>query len=208
MKISKTLLAGALGLMLTPMLANASGRDQLNKFTQGLKSLRGGFAQQVYDAKGRLKTSSSGRVSMSRPNLFRWEYVKPYQQLIVADGKTVWIHEPDLKQVTKREQGSEEQNSPLTVLTDPAKLDALFIARDGGLTNGVEWLNLTPKNKADAGVESARLGFKDNALYQIDLKDSLGQTTKMVFAKWERNVGLPAGNFKFVVPKGTDVVGN
>ena len=208
MKFSKTLLAGALFVSLAPTLANAGGRDQLNRFTSGLTSVRGGFAQQVYDARGRLKSSSSGRVSMAKPNVFRWEYVKPYQQLIVADGKNVWIHEPDLKQVTKRVQGVEERNSPLTVLTDPSKLDTMFMVRETAATNGIEWLELTPKNKGDAGIESARLGFKGNALYQVDLKDSLGQTTKMVFAKWERNVRLPAGNFKFTVPAGTDVVGN
>lgn len=208
MKFAKTLIAGALLASLMPAMAYASGRDQLNRFTSGLKSVRGGFAQQVYDARGRLKTSSSGRVSMSKPNLFRWEYVKPYQQLIVADGKTVWVHEPDLKQVTKRTQGAEERNSPLTLLTDPAKLDAMFTVREGAVSNGIEWLELTPKNKGDAGIESARLGFKGNALYQVDLKDTLGQTTKMVFAKWERNVGLPSGNFKFAVPAGTDVIGN
>lgn len=208
MKLSKSLLATALSLTLIPMGASATARDQLDKFTTGLTSVRGGFAQQVYDPKGRLKTSSSGRVSIAKPNLFRWEYVKPYQQLIVADGRTVWIHEPDLKQVTKRVQGREEQNSPLTVLTDPKKLDVMFTVREGGVRNGIEWLELTPKNKGDANIESARLGFKGNTLYQIDLKDPLGQTTKMVFAKWERNVGLPSGNFKFVIPKGTDVVGN
>lgn len=207
MTLSKTIASAAVALLLMPIAAFASGREQLNQFTHDLKTLRGGFAQQVYDPKGRLKTSSSGRVSMSKPNLFRWEYVKPYQQLIVADGKFVWIHEPDLNQVTKRVQGAEEQNSPLTVLTDPKKLDVMFNVREGATQNGIEWLELTPKNKGDANIESARLGFKDNLLYAVDLKDALGQTTKMVFAKWERNVSLPASNFRFVVPKGTDVVG-
>ncbi|QIK81708.1 outer membrane lipoprotein chaperone LolA [Lysobacter sp. HDW10] len=207
MTLTKALTAATVAFVLMPMAAYASGREQLNQFTQGLKTVRGGFAQQVYDPKGRLKTSSSGRVSMSKPNLFRWEYVKPYQQLIIADGTFVWIHEPDLNQVTKRAQGAEEQNSPLTVLTDPKKLDAMFNVREGAKQNGIEWLELTPKNKGEANIESARLGFKDNQLYAVDLKDALGQTTKMVFAKWERNVSLPASNFKFVVPKGTDVVG-
>lgn len=208
MKFSKTTIALSVALVALPVMANASGRDQLEKFTNGLNSLRGGFAQQTYDNKGRLKSSSSGRVSMSKPNLFRWEYVKPYQQLIVADGKTVWIHEPDLKQVTQRAQGAEEQNSPLSVLTNPKRLDAMFNVREAGTTNGVEWLDLSPKNKGDANIDSARLGFKDNALYAVDLKDPLGQTTKMVFAKWERNVSLPSSSFKFVAPQGTDVVGN
>ena len=46
-------------------------------------------------------------MSLAAPRLFRWEYVKPYPQLIVADGKTVWVYEPDLQQATVRDQGSE-----------------------------------------------------------------------------------------------------
>ena len=72
----------------------------------------GQFTQKVYDGGGKLKETSNGRVALSAPRLFRWEYNAPYEQLIVADGKTVWIYEPDLQQVSKRPQGVEEQSSP------------------------------------------------------------------------------------------------
>ena len=67
--------------------AFAGARDDLTTFTKGLKGLDGQFSQQVFDANGKLKETSSGRVALSAPRLFRWEYVKPYAQLIVADGK-------------------------------------------------------------------------------------------------------------------------
>ena len=106
---------GLIGLAATLFATNAfaGARDDLNAFTKGLKGLDGQFSQQVFDAKGKLKERSSGKVALSAPRLFRWEYVKPYPQLIVADGKTVWVYDPDLKQVTKRGQGVEEQSSPL-----------------------------------------------------------------------------------------------
>jgi outer membrane lipoprotein carrier protein len=97
--------------------AFAGARDDLTKFTKGLKGLDGQFSQQVFDANGKRKESSNGRVAMSAPRLFRWEYVKPYPQLIVADGKNVWVYDPDLQQVTKRAQGAEEQNSPLAAIS-------------------------------------------------------------------------------------------
>ena len=102
-----------LGTALLAGNAFAGARDELKSFASGLKGLDGQFTQQVYDAKGKLKESSSGRVALSAPRLFRWEYAKPYPQLIVADGKKVWVYDPDLQQVTVRDQGSEEQNSPL-----------------------------------------------------------------------------------------------
>lgn len=187
--------------------ALAAARDRMDAFADGLRSLDGGFTQQVYDSKGRLKESSAGKVSMSAPNLFRWQYVKPYRQLIVADGTTVWIYEPDLEQVSKRPQGLEEQSSPLAVLIDPSRLEKQFDVAEGGQSGGLEWLVLTPKHKAGASFESARLGFGQRGLARIVITDALGQRTEMNFGTWKRNVRVPASSFRFTPPPGIDVIG-
>ncbi|MBS0218572.1 MAG: outer membrane lipoprotein chaperone LolA [Proteobacteria bacterium] len=189
-------------------VAHADGRSDLTAFTQGLKSLQGGFSQEVFDTKGRLKQSSSGRVSLATPRQFRWEYVKPYRQLVIADGKTVWIYEPDLQQVSKRPQGTEEQNSPLAILVDPARLDRNYVVTDGGTSAGVNWLTIAPRSKADSNFQSAKIGFKDGQLSQIVVTDPLGQRTQMYFAQWQRNITLPAANFSFTPPKDVDVIGD
>ena len=198
----------ATGLMLVAGTASAGARDQLNAFTSGLKTLDGRFSQQVFDARGKLKETSSGRVALSAPKLFRWEYAKPYPQQIVADGTTVWIYEPDLQQVTKRPQGAEERSSPLTVLTDPKRLDAQFTVADGGTANGLQWLSLTPKGDGgNAGFRTAKLGFGPQGLSRMQVVDQLGQRTDISFSGWKRNAPLPAATFRFAVPKGVDVIG-
>lgn len=205
MKTRLTLLA--IGLALASSGALAQARAQLDTFTQGLKTLDGGFTQTVYDQKGRVKESSAGKVSMSAPNLFRWQYVKPYEQLIVADGKTVWIYEPDLKQVSKRPQGVEEESSPLAALVDRSKLDTQFNVAEGGQSAGMQWLTLTPKSKAGASFDNARLGFNQRGLARIVITDGLGQRTEMNFGTWNRNGRIPASSFRFTPPKGADVIG-
>lgn len=198
----------ATGLMLFAGIASAGARDQLNSFTKGLKTLDGRFTQQVFDQRGKLKESSSGRVSLSAPKQFRWEYAKPYPQQIVADGTTVWIYEPDLQQVTKRPQGAEERTSPLAALTDPARLDAQFKVQDAGTANGLQWLSLTPKGDASAsGFRSAKLGFGPAGLSKMQVVDQLGQRTDINFTDWKRNAPLPPATFRFTVPKGVDVIG-
>jgi outer membrane lipoprotein carrier protein len=187
--------------------AFAGARDDLATFTTGLKGLDGQFVQQVYDTNGKLKESSSGRVALSAPRLFRWEYVKPYEQLIVADGKHVWVFDPDLEQVTKRPQGVEEQNSPLATLIDPSKLEKDFNVKDDGSKDGLEWLVLTPKQATDASFQSARLGFGEQGLARMDVTDALGQRTRIAFSSWKRNPAFAAGTFRYVPPKGVDVVG-
>jgi outer membrane lipoprotein carrier protein len=160
----------------------------------------------VFDARGKQKESSTGRVAVAAPRLFRWEYVKPYPQLIVADGKTVWVHDPDLQQVSKRPQGVEEANSPLAILLDPSRLDRDFTVREAGTTAGVEWLQLTPK-QADAPFKSAKLGFAKAGLAQMEYVDALGQRTRISFSGWKRNPGFAKGTFVYVPAKGVDVIG-
>lgn len=187
---------------------HAGARDDLGTFTKGLKGLDGRFAQQVFDAKGKLKESSSGKVALSAPRLFRWEYVKPYPQLIVADGRTVWVYDPDLQQVTRRPQGAEEQNSPLSALIDPGRLDAQFQVNEAGSDAGLNWLELLPKgNAADSSFRSARLGFGDAGLVRMEVIDALGQRTEISFSGWKRNPLFPRNTFRYSPPKGVDVIG-
>lgn len=195
-------------LLFVSSFAQAGGREALDTFTRGLKGLDGQFTQQVFDIKGKRKESSSGRVALSAPRLFRWEYLKPYPQLIVADGKQVWIYDPDLKQVTTRPQGAEEQNSPLAALVDPQKLQRDFNLQDGGVRDGLEWLELTPKQAGEgAGFQSAALGFDKQGLARMQVLDALGQRTEISFSGWKRNPAFAAKTFRFTPPKGVDVIG-
>jgi len=186
--------------------AHAGGREDLTKFTQGLKGLDGQFSQTVFDANGRKKEASTGRVAMSAPRYFRWEYAKPYEQLIVADGKSIWVYDPDLKQVTKRAQGVEEQSSPLTALIDPTRLDREFQVKELGTIDGLEWIELRPRQAGNASFESARLGFGDTGLVRMRVVDPLGQRTELGFSEWKRNPSFKSGTFRFDPPKGVDIV--
>ncbi len=187
----------------------AGGRDELNRFTQGLKGLDGQFSQQVFDKNGRVKESTSGRVALSAPRLFRWEYQKPHVQLIVADGKTVWVYEPDLEQATKRPQGAEEQNSPLTALINPALLDKQYdVSEEAAPRDGLQWLSLSPKRETETAFQYAALGFDGQGLARMEVLDAVGQRTVIRFSGWKRNPGFTAGTFSFTPPKGTDVIGD
>ena len=208
MKLALAPLAAALaaGLMLASPAATAGARDDLNAFTKGLKGLDGQFTQQVFDARGKQKESASGRVAVSAPRLFRWEYVKPYPQLIVADGTSVWVYDPDLKQASKRPQGVEEANSPLAILLEPARLDRDFNVKDAGTSDGLSWLQLTPK-QAEAGFKTAKLGFGSTGLSKMEYVDALGQRTQITFGAWKRNPAFAKGTFVYAPGKGVDVIG-
>ena len=196
-------------LLLLSGTANATtgARARLDAFARGLHSLRGDFSQTIYDAHGNITGSSHGRLALEAPRLFRWQVTDPYQQLIVADGKKVWVYEPDLQQVTVRDQGAEEAHSPLTVLTDLSQLDGEFKATDVGTRDGLEWLRLVSRSK-EPQFEYAEIGFDASGPRRMVFKDTLGNRTEIAFSGWQRNPSLPADTFTFEPPKGTDVVGD
>lgn len=200
-------LAALAALSMFAGTVSAGARADLDAFSKGLKGLDGQFEQTLYDLDGRLKETSTGRVALSAPRLFRWEYVTPYEQLIVADGEKVWVFDPDLEQVTVRPQGPEEQNSPLAALVDPGRLERDFNVREGGEAGGLSWLLLTPRDTEQASFSSARLGFDGQALVRMEVVDTLGQRTAVTFRGWKRNPDFDTDTFRFVPPAGVDVVG-
>lgn len=203
----KLILLITLSLFAASAFAATGARARLDAFANGLHSLRGNFSQTVYDSHGNVTGSSHGLLALKAPRLFRWQVTNPYQQLIVADGKKVWVYEPDLQQATVRDQGAEEAHSPLTILTDLSQLDTEFKSTDVGTRDGLEWMRLVSRAK-DPQFEYAEIGFDATGPRRMVFKDTLGNRTEIAFSGWERNPALPADTFVFVPPKGTDVVGD
>ena len=187
--------------------ATDTARAQLDAFAQGLHSLTGNFNQTVYDPNGRGSQSAHGTLALQAPRQFRWDTQAPYKQVIVADGNKVWIYDPELEQVTVRDQGTQEAHSPLTVLTDLSQLDRDFKTSERGERDGLQWLRLVSRDK-DPQFEYADIGFANNAPRRMVFKDTLGNRTEIVFTDWQRNPPLPPATFTFTAPKGTDVVGD
>jgi len=194
-------------LALATGAAHAGARQQLDVFSNGVQGLAANFEQRVYDSGGALKETSAGIVQLQAPRQFRWEYLKPYPQLIVADGDHIWIYDPDMEQVTVRQQSLEEQNSPLAMLIDTEELERQFKVVEGGQGQGLAWLDLTPRKPDDAPFDRARLGFGPAGLVRMEMFDGLGQRTVMGFSTWKRNPAFAPGTFAFVKPEGVDQIG-
>ncbi len=184
-----------------------SARARMEAFSKGLDAVTAAFSQQVFDASDKPKDPTRGTLALKAPRQFRWETLTPYKQSIVADGDHVWIYDPDLEQVSVRNQSQEEAHSPLTVLTDLSQIDREFTASEQGEHDGMLWLRLKPKEK-EAAFEYADLGFDAQQLKRMQFKDTLGNRTEIRFENWQRNPILAVGEFKFTPPKGVDVIGD
>lgn len=195
-------------LALTASTAHAGARQQMTTFTKNLQGLSSPFEQTVYSPSGKPTEKSTGLLKLKAPRQFRWQTLKPYPQTIVADGNHIWIYDPDLEQVTVRNQSAEESNSPLAVLIDSSEMDRQFKVTEAATSNGLEWLLLKPKKPDEAPFEKAMLGFSAQGLARMELYDGLGQRTVISFTQWQRNPKFAATDFTFTPPKGADVVGD
>ena len=185
--------------------AFAGGVDALKAFINDTRTAKASFSQTVLDQNGRLRQKSEGTLAFSRPGKFRWVYQKPYEQLIVGDGTKLWIYDADLEQVTVRKLGEALGSSPAALLAGSNDIEKHFTLKDAGSSEGLEWLEARPKGK-ESTFEAVRMGFAGNTLAAMELKDSFGQTTLLKFSSMEKNPAVNAGDFKFIPPKGADVI--
>ena len=186
--------------------AHAGGVDRLKAFIAGAKTAEADFTQTVADKNGRVTQQASGKMAFARPGKFRWDYNKPYEQVIVGDGAKLWLYDTDLEQVTVRSLGDVIAGTPAALLAGDNAIEKYFALKDAGLADGLEWLEATPKTK-DTSFERIRMGFKGDALVQMDLFDFFGQRTTLKLTQMVRNPNIPASRFTFTPPKGADIIG-
>lgn len=196
----------AVGVLLTAGAARADALDTLKSFVSEVKTGRASFVQTVTSPDGAKKKSSSGSFEFSRPNRFRFDYAKPYEQLIVGDGQKVWLYDADLNQVTVRPFNEALGATPAALLAGSA-IDRDFQLKALPDDGGLQWVQAVPKSK-DAGVQSLKVGFRGKELAAVEIVDAFGQRSRLDFAQVESNPNLAAERFRFTPPAGADVIGS
>ncbi|WP_309618202.1 outer membrane lipoprotein chaperone LolA [Snodgrassella communis] len=199
--LSKAVLSGV--MVISCALVNAGGLDTLQKFNSDTDGISGQFTQTVHSKK-RTQTTS-GTFAIQRPGLFRWEYTQPYKQTIVGDGKTVWLYDQDLAQVTKQEQNQTIGDSPAAILSNKSALNANYSLADDGQKDGINYIQAKPK-RSNTGYQNIRIGFRGDNLANMQLKDSFGNLTTITFTQINTQPKFNRSIFKFTPPKGVDVL--
>jgi outer membrane lipoprotein carrier protein len=192
----------------------------LDRYLNGLTSLRAVFTQTVTDGKGKQVESGSGALLVQRPGKFRWDYTPRSDaataspagdsqrgQLLVADGKNLWFYDRELAQVTVKPVAAALSATPVMLLTgSTASLrDSFDIAADGS-REAMEWVRVKPHGD-DADFSAAELGFAHDQIARMIIHDRLGQTVQLEFSHGERNGRVDAAELQFKPPAGVDVIG-
>lgn len=204
MRISSLLTA----LLCLPLLSQAAALEQFKAFVSETRSASGAFTQRIVrEEGGKLQASnaSSGTFQFSRPGKFIWTYQKPYEQVLQADGEKLYIFDKDLNQVTVRALGNAIGSSPAAILFGSNDLEKNFTLSEGGQRDGIEWLQAIPKAQ-DTQFEKIGIGLKDGVPVAMELRDTFGQVSILSFTRFDKNPSLSPRAFRFVMPKGADVL--
>ena len=178
--------------------------EALHEFVREARTGRGSFTQTVIPPDGGRRRVSSGSVEFLRPDHFRFAYAKPFEQLIVSDGTRLWLHDPELNQVTVRRVVDTLGSTPMAILAGRAP-DRDFELVAETASAGLDWVRATPR-RSDSTIRSLRIGFKGRALAAVEIADSFGQRSLIEFRDLRLNVPVPAERFRFTPPPGADVI--
>ena len=203
--INKTIL-----LLLCLLSFNAAAEDemavqQLRTFLENTKSLSARFQQKLVDEYGGLLQQSAGTLNMQKPGKFRWDYILPYSQNIISNGKKIWMYDSELEQVNIRPY-DQLKSSPVNLL-DNQRLDDQFILESLPLTENQYWVRLTPKS-TESDFKKMLIGLQNGKIKSMRFKDNFNQQTDIEFEQLVVNPKFKKGNFEFVAPEGADVMGD
>lgn len=205
-------LVAAFLIALSAVQASAGGLIDLENFVKNVKSGRAEFTQTVTAppkagqvARTRL---SSGTFEFLRPGRFKFSYKKPFEQIIVADGQTLWLYDADLHQVTARKQAQALGSTPAALIaaaTDLKVLQADFQLVDAPDKDGLQWVQGSPKAR-DSQLQMVQVGFRQGELAVLEIVDNFGQRSVLNFSSVQSVPTPDPSVFQFKPPAGADVV--
>jgi outer membrane lipoprotein carrier protein len=173
----------------------ADGAKRIDDYLKGLVSLQADFQQYTFNADHNRMIEARGTLYLQRPGRFRWEYASPNKQVIIADGKRVYLHDLELKQVSHQSQSQALRGTPALLLANEEPIEQHFEAKPIESTDGRDWIELIPRER-DTDVVRIQVGFGGDTLDSLIMEDSFGQETRLNFTEARRNVRLKPDLFK------------
>ena len=183
-----------------------TGTQRLQHFMKHVKTLDATFTQEVVSDKGQIAKTAYGTFLLKRPGKFRWQYQSPSPQVIVSDGRNLWIHDIELEQVTVKPISSGLGSTPAAILLQRHDFNRDYVVLERPAREGLEWVDLRPKKK-NGDFKRILIGLDDEGIQAMDLYDQFGQITMIRFQESQVNKSISNSKFKFTPPPGADVIG-
>ena len=200
--------------VLSPQFSVAAQAADVHTVVQKLQArydstagFRADFTQEVESATLGQKVAAHGQVYFRKPGRMRWEFIEP-EQLMVSDGKILWLYQPSERQVLKTPfQSAFRSSTPVSFLLGIGRIDQDFTISLTKETQEAYSLQLLAKKDPEAiGSLDLEVTTKTFDIIQATITDPLGNTTRLWFSNIDRKTPLEDTLFHFTIPPGVDVV--
>ena len=176
-----------------------SAEQKLITLVDAIAAFSADLEQVTQEADGYILDTQTGNMVFARPNLLRWETLEPFSQTLVADGSHIYLHDPDLNQVTVRSWSSDPAVNPVAVFMASEQLKARF-----NVSEESDIFYLEPIS-VDASFQQMRLAFRQGLPAMLAIDDNLGQTTQIEFTNAQVLQSPEESLFKFKIPEGAEI---
>jgi outer membrane lipoprotein carrier protein len=193
-------------LIAAPVLLAQDAGQRLQAALKNMDNLSADFKQTLRDEDKNVVQQSRGTLALQRPGKFAWDYIEPFEQRIVADGRELWVYDVELAQVTVKPMDEALSNAPIMILMKQSDVSQQFDVSEVGQRKFLYWVELKPRN-ASLEYSSIFIGLEDGNVRAMELQDQFGQSTQIVFENLRVGVVHNPATFKFVPPQGVDVYG-
>jgi outer membrane lipoprotein carrier protein len=191
-------------LLAVPPVFASTALQQMERFLTDMQSLEASFEQSVLDPQQRQAARSQGVFYLQRPGQFRWDYSEPDKQQIIADGRQIWLIDPELEQASVQTQNTALRGTPAMFLIGGDPVEQHFEVIDIGDSQGFAWVELIPRDKESQFVR-VLLAFQGNLLQRMEMTDTFDQITRFQFYDIEQNPTFKPGFFVFTRPEYFDL---
>tara|TARA_B110000037_G_scaffold148322_1_gene167541 strand:+ start:570 stop:1172 length:603 start_codon:yes stop_codon:yes gene_type:complete len=188
-----------------PVFANPESK--LSNILNEMNSLTGNFKQKVLDQNGAVLQEVSGQFFFKKPNLFKWDYLKPSKSQLISDGELLYLYDPDLKQVVISQLKKLGGVSPAMLLVNP-NIESLFEISVIQDKKGINWFKAEPKEPEKANFKEVFINFFQKELKDMRIIDTFDNVTEIEFIKVSRNININDAIFLFNTPEDIDVIKN
>lgn len=178
-----------------------------------VRTARATFEQTIKNSLTGSTVQSRGTFEQARPDRFAFRFSDPKDDLILSDGKFVWLYLPSSTpgQVIRAPLTADLEGSIDLIGAFFANPRTRFIIADGGTATVVgrdtRVVSLTPK-AGQGSFERARVWIdaQDGLLRQFEAVETNGVTRLVTITSFVPNAAISAQAFRFNRPRGVRVV--
>ena len=206
----KKILISFLGLFLffsTGIGSTQSNADaQLNQLLSNFRTYQAKFKQITFDSQDRVIQENLGQVMIMRPDRFRWEIGSPTWQIIITNGKMLWVYDVDLSQAIQQPLVERTNVNLASLLCGSVKdLKKKFTITLSSTADGITF-QLIPHSGTNLDVNWIRLQFHKKWLTKMMVLNNLNERSIFQFSQIKLNTTLSSTLFEFKPSREVDVV--